>query len=116
MIYQQMIGIHYLMFYDQCLPSNSLTIGYTSSSIHWLSQKPCNISNHCVCIPLKCEQIEAFRSQARDDYEQFLKNRSRELINGGVLIANIFSVNDQGESMFGGRNMFQINRFFFLNK
>ena len=29
-------------FYDQCLPSNSVTIAYSSSSIHWLSQKPCN--------------------------------------------------------------------------
>jgi hypothetical protein len=30
-------------FYEQCLPSNSLSIGYSSSSLHWLSNKPCNI-------------------------------------------------------------------------
>jgi hypothetical protein len=37
-------------FYEQCLPSNLLTIGYSSTSIQWLSQKPCNISNHCICL------------------------------------------------------------------
>jgi hypothetical protein len=30
-------------FYEQCLPNNSLSICYSSSSLHWLSNKPCNI-------------------------------------------------------------------------
>jgi hypothetical protein len=87
-------------FYNQCLPPNSLTIGYTSSSIHWLSRKPCNISNHCTFTYANHQERQAFKLQARDDYRQFLENRSHELIQGGILIINTSSVNDEDEGAF----------------
>ena len=34
-------------FYDQCLPSNSLSIGFTASSMHWLYKIPFHLKNHC---------------------------------------------------------------------
>jgi hypothetical protein len=37
-------------FYEPCLPPNFLSIGYSSTSLHWLSCKPCNISNHCASL------------------------------------------------------------------
>ena len=56
MIFQPMIGYLYSIFlnedktyfglangqsfYGQCLPSSSLTVGYSSASLHWLSLKP----------------------------------------------------------------------------
>jgi hypothetical protein len=89
-------------FYRSCLPSNCLTVGYSSASLHWLSRKPCNISNHCVHLYAEGEESALFKNQARDDYEQFLENRSREMISGGVLILNIVSVDDQGQSMLNG--------------
>jgi len=87
-------------FYEQCLPPNSLTIGYSSAAIHWLSRKPCNISNHCISIFAQGEELQAFKAQARDDYRQFLENRSRELVQGGVLILIICCVNEEGLTMF----------------
>jgi hypothetical protein len=87
-------------FYNQCLPNNSLTIGYSSSSIHWLSKKPCNISNHCISTYANHNEIILFKSQAKQDYRQFLKNRSYELIQNGILILLITSVNQQGLSAF----------------
>jgi hypothetical protein len=87
-------------FYEQCLPSNSLTIGYSSASVHWLSRKPCNISNHCISVFAQGEELQAFKSQARDDYRQFLENRSRELVQGGVLILIMNCLNEQGLTLF----------------
>ncbi|CAF3549826.1 unnamed protein product [Rotaria sp. Silwood1] len=57
-------------FYEQCLPNNSLSIGYSSTSI-------------------QC----TYRL-----YEFFLKNRSYELIPDGILILVIPCLNEQGQS------------------
>ncbi|CAF3118444.1 unnamed protein product [Rotaria socialis] len=93
--YQAVVSGH--SFYEQCLPNNSLSIGHSSTSIHWLSKKPCNISNHCVSLFATGDELIAFQSQARMDYMNFLENRSRELIPGGILILTIPSLNDQGQ-------------------
>jgi hypothetical protein len=86
-------------FYEQCLPNDSLSIGYLAASIHWLSSKPCNVSDHCyVGFARDLKEREAFKDQARLDYCHFLKNRSRELLRGGVLILAIYSRNDQEQS------------------
>ncbi|CAF1075365.1 unnamed protein product [Rotaria sordida] len=82
-------------FYEQCLPSDSLSIGYSSTSIHWLSCKPCNISNHCALLFNTNDEFDKFQQQARLDYSQFLEHRSNELILGGVLILCIHCINDK---------------------
>ncbi|CAF1354069.1 unnamed protein product [Rotaria sordida] len=83
-------------FYEQCLPSNSLTVGYSSTSIQWLSCKPCNISNHCISLFSSNNEYNQFKEQARIDYSNFLKHRSNELIRGGVFIMCLSCVNEQG--------------------
>ncbi|CAF1004136.1 unnamed protein product [Rotaria sp. Silwood1] len=83
-------------FYESCLPSDSLSIGYSSNSIHWLSRKPCNISNHCIASFAQGDELKAYQEQARLDYTQFIKQRVRELKVGGVFILTNFSVNEQG--------------------
>ena len=85
-------------FYEQCLPSNCLTIAYSSTSIHWLSRIPCNVSNHCMPRFAQRSELIAFQSQAENDYTQFLENRSRELIQGGILILSILSADDNGKT------------------
>ncbi|CAF3129509.1 unnamed protein product [Rotaria sp. Silwood2] len=87
-------------FYEPCLPPNSLFIGYSSTSLHWLSRKPCNISNHCASLFAKNDELKAFQEQARLDWNFFLEYRSHELIPGGVLILLIPSVDDQGFNGF----------------
>ncbi|CAF3969118.1 unnamed protein product [Adineta steineri] len=83
-------------FYKQCLPPNCLTIGYSSGSIHWLSQIPCNIINHCISTFAEGDELQKFKNQARDDYRNFLANRSREFIQGGILVLVMNSFNDKG--------------------
>lgn len=82
-------------FYEQCLPSNSLFVGYSSSSIHWLSRKPCNLSNHCISLFSSGDELEKIKHQARRDLSNFLEHRSRELVNGGVLIISIVCDNHE---------------------
>lgn len=79
-------------FYEQCLPINSLAIGYSSMSMHWLSHKPCNLSGRCL-VDYTCDDSEtnAFKQQAALDYTHFLEHRSRELLPGGVLILGLLA-------------------------
>ncbi|CAF3635684.1 unnamed protein product [Rotaria socialis] len=79
-------------FYEQCLPSNSLAFGYTSTSLHWLSTKPCNLSDQCLVHGSRNEsEINEFEQQAALDYAHFLEYRSRELVHGGVLVLVILA-------------------------
>ncbi|CAF0856886.1 unnamed protein product [Adineta steineri] len=87
-------------FYESCLPPNSLSIGYSSTSLHWLSRKPCNISNHCASLFAQGNELRAFQEQAHLDWTHFLEYRSRELITGGILILLIPSIDDQGSNGF----------------
>ncbi|CAF0909504.1 unnamed protein product [Rotaria sordida] len=87
-------------FYEPCLPQNSLSIGYSSTSLHWLSRKPCNILNHCASLFAQGNELKAFQEQARLDWTHFLEHRSHELISGGVLILLIPCVDDQGSNGF----------------
>ncbi|CAF4272142.1 unnamed protein product, partial [Adineta steineri] len=83
-------------FYEKCLPNNSLSIGYSSSSLHWLSKKPCNISGHCrVDLIRNPKEYQIFKQQSYLDYSEFLKHRSCELVSGGVLIFTILCINHQ---------------------
>ena len=83
-------------FYEQCLPQNSVIISHSSTSIHWLSCKPCNMSNHCSILFGQDNERNSFKRQAREDLSLFLQHRSRELIVGGVLIISIVCIDDQG--------------------
>lgn len=81
-------------FYQQGLPLESLSIGYTSTSLHWLSKKPCNLSDQCLVHSSRIEsEINAFKQQAALDYAHFLEYRSRELLPGGVLVLIILGDN-----------------------
>jgi hypothetical protein len=87
-------------FYEQCLPNNSLSIGYSSASLHYLSKKPCNIQNHCYIHFANESERERFKHQSKCDFNLFIEHRSRELISGGILILNIPSINEHGEMGF----------------
>ncbi|CAF0718516.1 unnamed protein product [Adineta steineri] len=86
-------------FYEQCLPPNSLTIGFSSASLHWLSKKPGNISNHCISIFAEGAELQAFQKQARDDYWLFVEKRALELIQGGIVIIVLNCLNHEGITM-----------------
>ncbi|CAF4519021.1 unnamed protein product [Rotaria sp. Silwood2] len=76
-------------FYEQILPSNTVQFGYTSTAIHWLSKKPCNLSRHCFAFAGQStdEEKTMWGKQAAEDYELFLQHRSNELKKGAILVS-----------------------------
>ncbi|CAF1321860.1 unnamed protein product [Rotaria magnacalcarata] len=87
-------------FYEQCLPLNCLSIGFSSASLHILSKKPCNIDNHCYFHFANEKERELLQAQSKSDFARFLKYRSQELQSGGVLILNIPSIKENEEMGF----------------
>ncbi|CAF4658748.1 unnamed protein product, partial [Rotaria sp. Silwood2] len=93
-------------FYEQCLTLNSLSIGYSSASLQWMSCKQCNISNYCVSFFCSNDEYDKFKQQAHLDYSRFLEYRSNELIPSGVLILCFPCLNDKG--LFDFEILFQL--------
>jgi len=95
-------------FYRQIVPAGSLDIGFSATAMHWLSSKPCNISNHVQAVGAEGEELEAFRGQAHRDWRQILLHRAAELKPGGKLVLINFGCDEQGRYLgnTGGINMF----------
>ncbi|CAF1385464.1 unnamed protein product [Rotaria sordida] len=88
-------------FYQKCLPDKSLAMGFTASSLHWLSKIPFHIKNHCFHTYADNDERQAYEQQAKLDFNTFIEHRSRELVSGGVLVLSIPSFNEEGIDSIG---------------
>ena len=77
-------------FYSQCLPPNYVDLGFSSTAMHWLSAKPCNITGglHHTMIQDENEK-KLFKNQAAKDWQTILINRAKEMKTG--FVKNLFS-------------------------
>ncbi|NLE81811.1 MAG: class I SAM-dependent methyltransferase [Rhodococcus sp.] len=74
-------------FYDRIFPPSSLTFGWSSSSLHWLSAAPAPIPDHFfVHLSEHAPARHAYRACSQDDWTSFLDHRSVELAPGGGLV------------------------------
>lgn len=74
-------------FYAQILPSNSVTLGWSSWAIQWLSRTPVEIPDHIqVAYSHDDAARAAYRRQAAEDWHEFIAFRGRELCPGGRLV------------------------------
>ncbi|XP_022923187.1 salicylate carboxymethyltransferase-like [Cucurbita moschata] len=83
-------------FYGRLFASNSLHFVHSSSSLHWLSQVPEELSEKGKGIRNKgkifisktspSEVIEAYYGQFKKDFSCFLKSRSKEVVCGGRMV------------------------------
>lgn len=89
-------------FYQQILPSNSVTLGWSSWACQWLSRVPGSVPDH---VQVRYSGDDAVRSryarQAAHDWHEFVAFRGRELCPGGRLVVLTMAVDDDGE--FGYR-------------
>ncbi|CAH3026843.1 unnamed protein product [Porites evermanni] len=85
-------------FYEQCLPPHSVNLVFSSTAMHWLTEKPCDItgalSHTMITVP---EEAEKFRSQAAKDWETILLARAKEMASGGRMVLVQFAVDDEGQ-------------------
>ncbi|HUK50134.1 MAG TPA: hypothetical protein VLV18_03785 [Terriglobales bacterium] len=72
--------------YKQIFPPETISLGYSAISVHWLSRKPCNIPGHIWSARAKGEAHLKWSQQARSDWYAFLQNRASELIPSGQLV------------------------------
>lgn len=95
-------------FYSPILPKQSLHLGFSATAMHWLSSKPCNISNHVHMVGAVGDEKAAFAKRAAQDWEKILLNRCRELVPGGKLVLVNFCIDEKGRYLgnTGGVNMF----------
>jgi SAM dependent carboxyl methyltransferase len=89
-------------FYEQILPCNSVTVGWSSWAVQWLSRTPALIPDH---VQSACSENaptrDAFLRQAAEDWRRFLAARERELCPGGKLAILTMALDDAGD--FGYR-------------
>lgn len=70
-------------FYSQCLPPQSVNLVFSATAMHWLRDKPCDVTGalHHTMITVP-EEAEKFRNQAAKDWETLLLARAKELAPG----------------------------------
>jgi SAM dependent carboxyl methyltransferase len=73
-------------FYEQIFPGGQVSLGYTASTVHWLSAAPCPLPGHIWPPSARGATHAAFAARARQDWHTFLACRSRELCPGGQLV------------------------------
>ncbi len=84
-------------YFEQILPPASVTLGWSSWAIQWLSRVPGVIPDQ-VQVSFSRDPVAraAFSSQAREDWRNFLTARALELIPGGKLAILTMSVDEDG--------------------
>lgn len=91
-------------FYRQILPAASVTLGWSSWAVQWLSRTPCPIPDQVqIAYSRDATAHAAFARQAAADWESFLTHRGSELRAGGRLVVLTMAQTDEGE--FGYRSV-----------
>ena len=95
-------------FHRQLLPDASLDIGFSATAMHYISEKPCPIDNHVHMVGADGETLAAYADQARQNWNDLLVARAKELRPGGRLVMLNFGIDEEGRYLgnTGGINMF----------
>jgi len=99
-----------LSFYEQILPTGTLDVGFCATAMHWLSHKPCDISNHVQAVGAQGNERKAFSEQGRQDWERILLHRAAELSPQGQMVIVNFCEDEEGRYLgnTGGANIFDV--------
>ncbi len=85
-------------FYQQVLPAETVTLGWSSWSVQWLSRVPGVIPDQVQVAASRDKQVqETFHRQAAEDWRNFLAARGRELCEGGQLVVLTMALDEHGD-------------------
>ncbi len=95
-------------FHSQIMPSNTLSLGFSATAMHYVSQKPCQIKNHVHMVKSTNSEKLKFIKQAEEDWKKILTCRSKELKKGAKFICLNFGIDENGMYLgnTGGHSMF----------
>jgi hypothetical protein len=81
-------------FYEQMVPTGMLDLGFSATAMHWLSCKPCDLTQHVHALCASGAELASFAEQAQQDWETILLRRAQELKPGGRLVLINFCKDD----------------------
>jgi hypothetical protein len=85
-------------FYQQILPSNSVTLGWSSWAVQWLSKTPGPVPDHVHADCSADAQVRAaYARQAAQDWHDFVAFRGRELSPHGRAVVLTMALGEGGE-------------------
>ena len=95
-------------FHQQLMSKGSLSLGFSATAMHYVSEKPCQINNHVHMVGASKNEKTQFNEQALKDWESILLARSAELAKGGRFICLNFGIDEEGRYLghTGGHSMF----------
>ena len=95
-------------FHSQIMPSNTLSLGFSATAMHYVSQKPCQIKNHVHMVKSTNSEKLKFIKQAEEDWKKILTCRSKELKKRAKFICLNFGIDENGMYLgnTGGHSMF----------
>ncbi|MDC3092708.1 class I SAM-dependent methyltransferase [Paracoccaceae bacterium] len=95
-------------FHQQLLATDSLSLGFSATAMHYVSEKPCQIKNHVHMVGADVEEKKQFMAQAALDWESILLSRAKELASGGRFVCMNFGIDEKGRYLgnTGGHSMF----------
>lgn len=73
--------------YGPLVPARRLSLGWCAITLHWLSSVPVDVPGHVYPNLLPAGPArDAIREQAASDWQTFLRERARELVDGGEMV------------------------------
>jgi hypothetical protein len=86
-------------FHEQLMANKTLSLGFSATAMHYVSERPCLIENHVHMTGASQNEVKLFKEQANNDWEIILLNRSKELIKGGRFICINFGIDEKGRCL-----------------
>ncbi len=84
-------------FYEQILPPDSVSLGWSSWAVQWLSHTPAPIPDQIQASYSRDGSVRAaYERQGADDWRRFLLHREKELRSGGRLVVITMALQDDG--------------------
>ena len=95
-------------FHRQLMASDSLSLGFSATAMHYVSEKPCEIENHVHMTGSDPDERAQFSKQAADDWQKILLARAAEMKSGSQFIVLNFGIDEEGRYLgnTGGHCMF----------
>ena len=89
-------------FYESLFPPGSVTLGWSSWAVQWMSRVPVEIPDHIHYSRSAVASVRAaYARQGAEDWQTFLALRGRELRPGGRLVILLVALDEDGDFGWG---------------
>jgi len=95
-------------FHRQLMAADSLSLGFSATAMHYVSEKPCEIEDHVHMTGANPDEKAKFQKQAAEDWQKILLARAAEMKSGSKFIVLNFGIDEEGRYLgnTGGFSMF----------